>query len=183
MNIFGIGGAELVLIILIMLVVAGPQRMLRWAYHLGRYTAILRKQWSQMMDVVQQEINAAGLDVQVPRDLPTRQNVSKFIQDAAKPLSDPVERTVKEVTQPVKEAMQEVERAGKDANTELRNASRQMNDVGSWNQSQQKPHSATPSSAALTPNRTPDEAGEEAEFGAWSNPSHPGHEAQQERLS
>ena len=35
MNIFGLGGAELVVIIVIMLVVAGPTRMVSWAYIKG----------------------------------------------------------------------------------------------------------------------------------------------------
>ncbi len=173
MNIFGIGGAELVLIILIMLVVAGPQRMIRWAYHLGRYTAILRRQWSQMMDVVQKEVDAAGLDVQVPRDLPNRQNVSKFIQDAAKPWADPVEKTVKEVTQPMKDAMQDVRQVSDEANSQLQQANQELKNVGSWNGSQSQAASTAPAAA----NEEADEQPADENFGAWTAPQPPGQRA------
>ena len=36
MDILGIGGGELVLIVLVMLVVAGPKRMIQWAYIAGK---------------------------------------------------------------------------------------------------------------------------------------------------
>jgi len=98
MNIFGIGGAELVLILLIALVVAGPKRMIEWAYHLGRWMAKLRQMWSQMMDVVQQEVDAAGLDVQLPKELPTRQSVNQTINQAIKPLTDPLRQTLDEAS-------------------------------------------------------------------------------------
>ncbi|MCS6835768.1 MAG: twin-arginine translocase TatA/TatE family subunit [Anaerolineae bacterium] len=98
MNIFGIGGAELVLILLIALVVAGPKRMIEWAYHLGRWVAKLRQMWSQMMDVVQQEVDAAGLDVKLPKELPTRQSLNQTINQAMKPLTDPLRQTLDEAS-------------------------------------------------------------------------------------
>ncbi len=176
MNIFGIGGAELVLIILIMLVVAGPQRMIRWAYHMGRYMGMLRTMWGQMMDAVQSEIDAAGYDVKVPRDLPTRDNMSKMIRDAAKPLSDPVEKTMKEVTQPVNQTIQEVKQAGAEANRSLAQANKEMKNVGSWNggsaPAEQSPAAPKPNSGA-----------DAASFGAWSIPEHPSQQSQQEQGS
>ncbi len=39
MNLLGVGVPELVVIFVIMLVFAGPKRMVRWAYVLGQYTA------------------------------------------------------------------------------------------------------------------------------------------------
>lgn len=47
MDILGIGGWELVAIIIIMLVVAGPKRMIQWSYTAGKYVAIMRKMWAE----------------------------------------------------------------------------------------------------------------------------------------
>lgn len=101
MNIFGIGGAELVLIILIALVVAGPKRMIHWAYILGQYVGKLRVMWSQVVDVVQREIDEAGVDVKLPKDLPTRQTLNQTLSQAIKPLSDSMEKAAREVQESV----------------------------------------------------------------------------------
>ena len=63
MEIFGIGGAELVAILIIMLVVAGPKRMVQWAYVLGQYVSKARAMWDGVMAGVQKEIDDAGLDI------------------------------------------------------------------------------------------------------------------------
>lgn len=183
MNIFGIGGAELVLIILIMLVVAGPQRMIRWAYHMGRYVGMLRTMWAQMMEMVQKEVDAAGYDIKVPRDLPTRDNVSKLIRDAAKPLSDPLEKTMREVTQPVKDTLQEVKQAGADVNRSVAQAGKaldaEMKDVGSWNGASTPADSTPAATSAEKPTPDADASG----FGAWTTPQHPSQQANQEQGS
>jgi Sec-independent protein translocase protein TatA len=82
MNIFGIGGAELVLILIIMLVIAGPKRMIQWAYVLGKYVAVLQQMWSQAAATLQKEFDAAGVEVQVPKELPTKADLQRSITDA-----------------------------------------------------------------------------------------------------
>jgi Sec-independent protein translocase protein TatA len=99
MNILGVGGWEFFLIFVIMLIVAGPKRMIQWAYELGRYVAYLRTMWSQMMNMVQQELDDAGVDIKLPKELPTRRNVTKVAG---------------EMMRPVKEAMDEYEAEMKD---------------------------------------------------------------------
>ena len=79
MEIFGIGGAELVAILIIMLVVAGPKRMIQWAYILGQYTAKVRAMWAETMTYVQKEFDEAGLNVQLPKDVPTRGSFTREI--------------------------------------------------------------------------------------------------------
>lgn len=103
MNIFGIGGAEFIVILLIMLIIAGPKRMATWAVIMGKYVGKLRVMWSEVVDVVQKEIDEAGVDVKLPKDLPTRQNISKMITDVAKPLSQPLEEMGKQLEKDVKE--------------------------------------------------------------------------------
>jgi Sec-independent protein translocase protein TatA len=104
MNIFGIGGAELVVIFLIMIIVAGPKRMIQWAYILGVYVGKARQMWTQVVDVMQSEIDAAGVDIQLPKQPPTRQNMSKMLTDAIKPMTQPVEDTWRETKQIAEEA-------------------------------------------------------------------------------
>lgn len=103
MNIFGIGGAELIVILLIMLIIAGPKRMATWAVIMGRYVGKLRVMWSEVVDVVQKEIDEAGVDVKLPKDLPTRQNISKMINDVAKPISQPLEEMGKKLEKDMQE--------------------------------------------------------------------------------
>lgn len=99
MNIFGVGGVELLLIIMIMLVIAGPQRMLRWAYVLGTYVAKLRDMWADLMTAVQKEIDAQGIDVQLPKEPPNRQTVNDWLRQTTQNLTKPVETASRDVQQ------------------------------------------------------------------------------------
>ncbi|MEZ4667785.1 MAG: hypothetical protein R3E39_07700 [Anaerolineae bacterium] len=107
MEIFGVGGAEFVAIFIIMLVVAGPKRMIQWAYILGRYTAKARAMWSETMNYVQKEFDEAGLDVQLPKEIPTRGNlnreINKQVQKAVAPVTNPLKTTLDETAAEVKQ--------------------------------------------------------------------------------
>jgi Sec-independent protein translocase protein TatA len=98
MEIFGIGGAELVAILIIMLVVAGPKRMIQWAYILGQYTAKVRSMWAETMTYVQKEFDEAGLNVQLPKDVPTRgsltREITKQVEKAVAPVANPLKSTM-----------------------------------------------------------------------------------------
>jgi len=111
-NILGVGGAELILIIFIMLVVAGPKRMITWAYIMGTYIGKLQTMWKEVAEVLQKEMDSAGVDVKVPRKIPTRQNVNTWVQDAAKNISQPV-------MNPINETLSEVDKSIKSSNDEL----------------------------------------------------------------
>lgn len=150
MNIFGVGGAELVLILLIMLIVAGPKRMARWAYVLGTYVGKLRVVWGQMMDTIQAEIDEAGIDVQLPRTPPTRQDMNQFARDAARPFTAPVEDAWRQAKQDVSEP---VKSARDEANAAV--------DLGTWQQDDEPPASAG--------DDTTPEASDG--FGSWSQPA------------
>ena len=111
MEIFGIGGAELVAIFIIMLVVAGPKRMIQWAYILGQYTAKARVMWSEVMTGVQREFDAAGMNVQLPKTPPT-----------AKTLLNPASSVWAGITRPVQEVVNEVSVEITHAQTSLKEA-------------------------------------------------------------
>ena len=125
MNIFGVGGAELVVIFVIMLVVAGPKRMIRWAYVIGQYVGKLRKMWSEVVDMMQDEADAAGLDIKIPKELPTKQGITKLVVDAVKPYSD-------EINKPVKDVKDTLRNTATEANASLKEKP-EAADLGAWN--------------------------------------------------
>ncbi len=67
MNILGIGPAELILVFMIALAVAGPKRMIQWAYTIGRYVAQMRAMFQETVAAIQKEINID--DLNIPTDL------------------------------------------------------------------------------------------------------------------
>lgn len=77
MNILGIGGPELLVIFIIMLLVAGPKRMIHWAYVLGQYVAKFRAMWAETVDKVQEELNQADIDIKIPKTPPTKASIQK----------------------------------------------------------------------------------------------------------
>lgn len=101
MNIFGVGGAELVAILVIMLVFAGPKRMIHWSYVLGQYVAKFRVIWSQTVDLVQKEFDEAGVDIKLPKEPPTRQNLNRSLSEAVKPMTKPLQESIDEVKKDV----------------------------------------------------------------------------------
>ncbi|HRE48210.1 MAG TPA: twin-arginine translocase TatA/TatE family subunit [Aggregatilineales bacterium] len=63
MNIFGIGAAELILILVIMFIFAGPKRMVAWAYQLGHYVAKFRQMMDETWGAIRKEFEAAEIDL------------------------------------------------------------------------------------------------------------------------
>ena len=107
MNFLGVGAWELVAILLIMLVFAGPKRMIHWSYVLGQHVAKFRKIWSETVDIVQKEFDEAGVGIQLPKEPPTRANLNKTITAAAAPLTKPVQDSLDEVKKDI-DSVQEV---------------------------------------------------------------------------
>ncbi len=68
MNILGIGPAELIVILVVMFVVAGPKRMVAWAYILGQYVAKFRAYFDETMRAVRKEFEDAQIDL--PKTMP-----------------------------------------------------------------------------------------------------------------
>ena len=91
MNIIGVGTSELLLVLVIMMVVAGPKRMIIWANLLGQYWVKLRRIWSEMVKEIQKELDDAGVDVKLPKTPPTRTQMDKWAQAAMKSVSEPLQ--------------------------------------------------------------------------------------------
>jgi len=110
MELFGIGTAELIAILIVMLVVAGPRRMIQWAYILGQYTARLRKMWAEMMAMVQKEFDAADVGIAVPKTVPTRSNLVQQMNQALSGVTRPVQDVLDDVKTDVQIATPVVEK-------------------------------------------------------------------------
>lgn len=108
MEIFGVGGVEFLLIIIIAMVVAGPKRVVQWAYYAGKFFARVRKIWGEMMMVIQKEINAAGVDVELPKTPPTRQNISQTTRNLMKPYMKELDEAQKEIERNLDDVQREM---------------------------------------------------------------------------
>ena len=97
MNFLGVGAWELVAILLIMLVFAGPKRMIHWSYVLGTHVSKFRKIWSETVDLVQKEFDDAGLDIKLPKEPPTRKSLNKSLTESIKPMTKPIQDSIEEV--------------------------------------------------------------------------------------
>jgi Sec-independent protein translocase protein TatA len=103
MNLFGIGGAELVVILVIMLVVAGPKRMIQWTYQLGRLVSKAQKMWRETAILLQKEFDAAGVEIEVPQNIPTRDDLKKQVMKMAAPVTNPITDTAREIDRELKQ--------------------------------------------------------------------------------
>ena len=75
--------------------------MIQWAYILVQYTAKLRGMWSDVMDSVQKEFDAAGVDIKVPKDIPTRRGLTNqfntHVNKAFTPITKPAQEVMSEL--------------------------------------------------------------------------------------
>jgi Sec-independent protein translocase protein TatA len=82
MDIFGVGAAELILIAILMLVVAGPKRSAQWARQAGLYLRKFRQAWQQMMDDLQKDLGEEGREL-----LNTAQDLARTTVDVRRTVS------------------------------------------------------------------------------------------------
>jgi Sec-independent protein translocase protein TatA len=105
MEFLGFGGWEIVAIFLIALIVAGPKRMIAWSYTLGKYVALLRDMWAQTATQLQREFHNAGVDIEIPKEPPTRASLNKLMIDTVNKASAPVTAPIQEAQLTVKDLM------------------------------------------------------------------------------
>jgi sec-independent protein translocase protein TatB len=154
MELFGIGGLEFLLVIIIAMVVAGPKRVVQWAYLIGKFLARVRRIWSEMMLVIQQEMKDAGMDVELPKTPPTRQSINQATRNLLKPY------------------VKDLDDASKDLQRDLDTVSREMaikENVKLSNQLKQnatapKPTPEIPQNGTTAPSSEPPST-----FGTWSS--------------
>lgn len=103
MNILGVGDVEILVILVLMLIVLGPKGMMRAAYTLGQYTAKLRRMWAEAVTMLNKEFKDAGVDVKLPKDLPTRGSLNKQVGKALSSVTRPIQETLDEVDSEMKQ--------------------------------------------------------------------------------
>ena len=156
MNILGVGGWELLLIFIIMLMVAGPKRMAQWAYILGTYLAKFRAMWADTVDILQKELDDAGVDVKIPKDMPTRANFNQHAGRALDNITRPVKETMDQTTAELTHIKKGTAASAGTANTALRGNGH----------APAKPKVARPS-ATSSPIQ-PEKPASSGTFGTWS---------------
>jgi Sec-independent protein translocase protein TatA len=154
MELLGIGAWELIAILLVMLLVAGPKRMIAWSYKLGQYVAVMRKMWGETAQMLQKELDDAGVNIKVPTEPPTRGSIQKEISRAIAP-----------VTKPITDSLDEVKKDMGDVKAST--------SMGSWSRTAAN---KTPAPTPEKPAETAAQNGQssqngQANFGTWSSPS------------
>lgn len=184
MEIFGIGGFEVALIIIIALVVAGPQRMAAWARTMGRWVAKMRQMWSLTAAQLQRELDEAGVDFKVPREIPTRRAIvqelsrSSTVSELRKPI-DEIQSALKEGQSAVSDVTSTLRGVGGElqaANSELRGDAPAVK-RGTPSEPPKPPRFKPARPATMTPN-PPAAAPSSEGFGTWGGePAEPKPEA------
>ena len=134
-----------------MLLIAGPKRMIKWAYIMGQYVAKFRRMWAETVDVLQHEFDEAGVDIKVPRELPTRGSLNKQAAQALGSVTAPVKETLDQVNENVSTIKETTSSAAQTANSTVR---------GTNGRTTQKPVTSV-----KRPPATPTDDG----FGSWSS--------------
>ncbi|MCY3780641.1 MAG: hypothetical protein OXG78_10060 [Chloroflexi bacterium] len=158
MNILGVGAWELVAILLIMLVFAGPKRMIHWSYVLGQHVAKFRKIWSETVDMVQKEFDEAGVDIKLPKEPPTRKSLNSAVTDAVKPMTKPVQDSLDEVKKDM------------DAVKEVSNTLNNKTKATASNAAKKDSKPLLPQPSKPKPAAKPASAPEPVPLGTWSDP-------------
>lgn len=157
MNIFGIGPTELVLVLLIMLMVAGPKRMARWAYVMGIYAGKLREMWGETSAVLKKELAEAGIEPEV---------VDSFGQMAnprtrRTAVSGQLDKLVGDMKKPIEESLKPVEEVLKPVETTLK-------DVGPTPLEAAAPRPSPTEQQAPGPNSAPEKDNSTGQYDAWT---------------
>ncbi len=175
MNFLGVGAWELVAILLIMLVFAGPKRMIHWSYVLGQHVAKFRKIWSETVDLVQKEFDEAGVDIKLPKEPPTRKSLNSAVTDAVKPMTKPVQDSLDEVKKDldaVKEVSDTLNNKQKTtSSSDAKRANKPLLPELTQPEPVQKPPAAPeaiPMGAWSGPDSTAGANGNSADLGAWT---------------
>jgi Sec-independent protein translocase protein TatA len=181
MNVLGVGGTELLIVLLIMLVIAGPKRMIHWSYVLGQHLAKFRRMWSETVDIVQKEFDEAGVGIQLPKDVPTRGSLNKQAGKLLGGVTAPMQETLDEVNAELGNIKTNTKDTAKSANSVVRgsNGGQSVLKVGqSAKPVLQQPTTtraaglkssvaAPVTSTTLTPRKAAQRASDD--YGAWSS--------------
>jgi Sec-independent protein translocase protein TatA len=118
MSLFGVGIMELVLVVMIALIVAGPKRMIQWAYLTGRFIAQAQHTWSKAISAMQKEFDDAGVDLHLPKDPMNPQEMRRFKEEALKPIREPMEQAIRDYQQEQRNLHNEIKQIDNEVKTD-----------------------------------------------------------------
>lgn len=165
MNILGMGVAELILVMIIALIVAGPQRLARWAYVLGRLMGQAREMWSRMMEGVQKEFDDAGLDIKLPKDFTNRGQMRRFADEALRPLREPVQQAMDEYRQEAKQLETTIRQ---EAEIDMTNLSKPANGADAARAKAEETDNGRDTGEQTESQPEPKANGQQEGYGTWS---------------
>lgn len=141
MNFLGVGGTELLLILLIALIVAGPRRLITWSYELGRWLARAQRIWAESARMMQRELDEADIDFKVPRQIPTRRGLNQQLKSAIRRAAAPIQEPLDELQGEIRSDLNADIRTLDQASRELRGEAKKTQppatgspDYGSWSE-------------------------------------------------
>ena len=172
MNFLGVGGSELLLILIITMIVAGPRRMIAWSYQLGRWLSRAQKLWAESARVLQREFDEAGVEVEVPRQLPTRRTLNRELRKAVESAAAPIREPLQELRGEVKADLDGDLRALNEASQELNERLPAGRGTRALSEATKKRPASGPEQSA-PPAAPGDDA---ADFGSWSDPGDRGED-------
>jgi sec-independent protein translocase protein TatB len=120
MELFNIGPLEFILIILLAVVILGPERMVKGAYSAGRWINkfVRSPMWKEIMSTSQ--------DI---RELPTKIIRETGIEESINEIKQTTQDVTTELNTTLREANDEVKQAVNEANAEVRQATTELNDT------------------------------------------------------
>ncbi|HLA44755.1 MAG TPA: hypothetical protein VJZ27_15025 [Aggregatilineales bacterium] len=124
-GIFGVGIGEVLIIILVVVVIGGPQNAIKWSRDLGRMLRQAREIWQQMMKDLEKDLGEDGKEImKATRDL--TQNINNIRSQTSprrltRQATKMIEQATDEADQSLKEALSETDAAlkGKKSFTEV----------------------------------------------------------------
>ena len=77
----GIGGWELVLVAIIVMVVMGPERMVKHAFQLGRWARQVSSYWKEGTSAFREQLRELETEAQVATDLPKLDEIKDLAEE------------------------------------------------------------------------------------------------------
>lgn len=164
MELFGVGGTELILIIIIAMVVAGPKRVAQWMYYVGKFVARLQRMWSEMMQVIQQELKESGMDIELPKTPPTRQSINQTARNMLKPYTQELDEAQKDIERNLEAVQREANiKQNVMISNQIKQSTSLANPMSSSSQNGNQPTLDSSSNGNIPPAELP------RPFGTWSS--------------
>lgn len=101
-GIFGVGVSEIIIVLLILFVVGGPENTVKWARELGRWIRKARQMWTSVVKELESDLGEDGKEI-----LDAARELGKGVQDIR--TMQPARKLLSETSHAVEEIASELE--------------------------------------------------------------------------